>query len=86
MNLNRIRARIETDPFYRMKLRERFEFHMRRYWAALDAGRLPLRQNSRSRFFLGMALSEDWDALVMWLTPDPRTMEAYRQWITSRLT
>jgi len=83
MNLDRIRARIETDPLYRIKIRERFEFHMQRYYAEFDAGRWPSRQHSRSRFFLGMALMEDWDALVMWQpplnTPNARSWEEYRQ-------
>jgi len=83
MKLDRIRARIETDPFYRMKLREHFDFHMRRRWADLDAGRWPNRQNSRSSFFLGMALEEEWDALIAWQpplnTPNVSSLEEYRQ-------
>ena len=83
MNLDRIRSRIESDPFYRMKLRERFEFHMSRYYADLNAGRWPQRHHSRSSFFLGMALDEKWDALVQWQpplnTPNARSWEEYRQ-------
>jgi len=66
MNLDRIRARIETDPLYRGRIYEHFNFHMRRYWASLDAGQWPMRQNARSSFFLGMALEENWDGLIEW--------------------
>ena len=82
MNLDRIKGRI-ADPFYRIKLRERFNFHMRRYYADLDAGRWPQHRHSRSSFFLGMALDEQWDALVAWQpmlnTPDAHSWEEYRQ-------
>jgi hypothetical protein len=82
MNLTRLRARLETDPIYRARMREHYALHRCRFHADFDAEGWPERHHSRSNFFWGMALAGAWEALVAWQptlnTPRARNWDEYR--------